>query len=128
MERESVMYKIMTDNFTNPFEGIESEYADVNLELIKKYLHEDGEVSTDTEDEDQQEDKDGDNSHMQEKEKPYVPGIRSSSFYFPRRSRLDRAQQAMCLRVLLRLSNNEKKRMNNYERKEFEQYMVNRHY
>jgi len=176
LERESAMYRIMTDSFTDPFEGIESDYADVDIELIKKYLREDGEeVSSDIEYENQQEVKDGDNSCMEdqetscvkeqgiscveeqetscvkeqgifcveeqetscmeeqqtscveEQEKSYVPGIRKLSFCFPRRSRLDKIQQAMCLRVLLRLSNNEKKKMNIKERKELNQYMVNRH-
>jgi len=193
LERESAMYRIMTDSFTDPFEDIENDYADVDIELIKKYLREDGEeVSSDIEDENQQEVKDGDNSCMEEQEtscvkeqetscmeeqetscvkeqetscmeeqkifcveeqetscveeqeiscveeqetscveeqeKSYVPGIRKLSFCFPRRSHLDKIQQAMCLRVLLRLSNNEKKKMNMKERKELNQYMVNRHY
>jgi len=161
LESESAMYRIMTDSFTDPFEGIESDYADVDIELIKKYLREDGEeVSSDTEDESQQEVKDGDNPCMEEQEtscvkeqgiscvkeqetscmeeqgpfcveeqeKSYVPGIRKLLFHFPKRSRLDKIQQAMCLRVLLRLSNNEKKKMNIKEKKELNQYMVNRHY
>lgn len=120
MERESAMYRIMNNNFPNPLENIESEYADINVELIKKYLHEDGEISTDTEDED--------NSHKQEQGRPYVPGIKKLPFNFPRRSHLTKAQQAMCLRVLLKLSNNEKKGMNEKERKELEEYMVNRYH
>lgn len=131
MESESAMYRLMNDNFTNPFEDINNEYADVNVELIKKYLYEDGEVSTTTEDEDSQvkeEVKHGDNSSMQKQEKPYVPGIRKLPFYFPRRSHLDKAQQIMCLRVLLKLSSNEKTGMNETERKEFEEYMVNRYH
>lgn len=132
MERESAMYKILTGNFTDPLEDIENEYANVDIELVKKYLREDGEVLTDSEDDNQleinqQEAKNEDNSRMQEQERSYVPGIRKLSFGFPRKSRLDKAQQAMCLRVLLRLSDNEKKSMSDEERKEFEQYMVNRH-
>lgn len=117
MERESAMYRIMNGNFTNPFEDIESEYADVNVELIKKYLHEDDEISSDTEDEG--------NSHKQEHTRSYVPGIRKLGFHFPRQSHLNKAQQAMCLRVLLRLSNSEKKGMNEEERRELQEYMVN---
>lgn len=131
MERESAMYRLMNDCFTNPFGDIDNEYADVNVDLIKKYLHEDGEVSTDTEDEDLQvkkEVKHGDNSSMQKQEKPYVPGIKKLPFYFPRRSHLDKAQQTMCLRVLLRLSSYERKGMNETERKELEEYMVNRYH
>lgn len=131
MERESAMYRLMNDNFINPFEDIDNEYADVNVELIKKYLHEDGEVSSDTEDENLQvkeEVKHGGNSSMQKQEKPYVPGIRKLPFYFPRRSHLDKAQQTICLQVLLRLCSNERKGMNETERKELEEYMVNRYH
>ncbi|KYN40421.1 NMDA receptor-regulated protein 2 [Trachymyrmex septentrionalis] len=129
MERESAMYKILTGNFTDPLEDIDNEYANVDLELVKKYLREDGEVLTDSEDDNQlevnqQEIKSESNSRMQEQERPYVPGIRKLSFGFPRKSSLNKAQQAMCLRVLLRLSNNEKKSMSDEERKEFEQYMA----
>ncbi|KAG5326460.1 ICE2 protein, partial [Acromyrmex heyeri] len=129
MERESAMYKILTGNFTDPLEDIDNEYANVDLELVKKYLREDGEILTDSEDDNQlevnqQETKNEGNSRMQEQERSYVPGIRKLSFGFPRKSSLDKAQQAMCLRVLLRLSDNEKKSMSDEERKEFEQYMA----
>ncbi|KYN14089.1 NMDA receptor-regulated protein 2 [Trachymyrmex cornetzi] len=129
MERESAMYKILTGNFTDPLEDIDNEYANVDLELVKKYLSEDGEVLTDLEDDNQlevnqQETKNEGNSCMQEQERSYVPGIRKFSFGLPRKSSLDKAQQTMCLRVLLRLSDNEKKSMSDEERKEFEQYMA----
>lgn len=120
MERESAMYRIMNDEFTNPLADIESEYAEVDLELIQKYLREDN-ISV-PEDEDDQE-----VAHGSKKEKPYVPGIRKQPFYFPRRSRLDKSQQAMCLRVLLRLHSDNKKAMTEQERKELQEYMVNRH-
>ncbi|XP_018399079.1 PREDICTED: uncharacterized protein LOC108776846 [Cyphomyrmex costatus] len=129
MERESAMYKILAGNFTDPLEGINDEYADIDIEMIKKYLCEDGEDLTNLEDDkqlkiNQQETKIDDNSCMQEQERSYVPGIRKLSLCFPRKSCLDRAQHAMCLRVLLKLSDNEKKSMSDEERKEFEQYMA----
>ncbi|XP_024869019.1 uncharacterized protein LOC112452837 [Temnothorax curvispinosus] len=124
MERESAMYRIMNDCFTDPFDDIKSDYADVDVELIKKYLREDGEVlSSDTEDKDEQEVEHGSNTRVQ-KHKFYVPGIRKLPFYFPKRSRLNKEQQTMCLRVLLRLSSNERKGMNDEERKELQEYMA----
>ncbi|XP_011859215.1 PREDICTED: little elongation complex subunit 2-like isoform X3 [Vollenhovia emeryi] len=122
MERESAMYKIMNDNFKNPFENIESEYADVDVELIKKHLFEDGEVFADSQDEEQV--KHEDSSSMQEQKKLYVPGIRVSPVPFPRKSELTMAQQAMCLRVLLRFSSIERGPMNEKEREEYEEYMT----
>lgn len=125
MERESAMYKIMNDCFTDPFEDIECEYADVNVQLIERYLREEGELPM--ENKDQQKVKNEDNFDMKEEEKSYVPGIRKLSFYFPRKSHLDKAQQAMCLRVLLRSHNAERKSINEEERTELQTYMVNRH-
>lgn len=118
MEHESAMYRIMCDSFKNPFEDILNDYADVNIKQIKKYLREDDEeVSPDSEDE---------NSYMKNERRSYVPGIRKVPFNYPRVSRLNKAQQAICLNVLLRLSNNEKI-INEKQRKEFQEYMVTKH-
>ncbi|KAL6264947.1 hypothetical protein P5V15_005043 [Pogonomyrmex californicus] len=119
MENESAMYKILNDNFKDPFEGIECEYTEVNVELIKQYLCEDNEdISTDIEEENCEP------KNNVQKHKSYVPGIRILPFYFPRRSWLDSDQQAMCLRVLLRLSSNTNKKLDKKEKMEFEHYMT----
>ncbi|XP_011708117.1 PREDICTED: little elongation complex subunit 2-like isoform X1 [Wasmannia auropunctata] len=125
MERESAMCRILTDTFTDPFENIESEYDDANVELMKKYLLEDGVDLYKKEREEAQkaeEQKDENNSSVLERS--YVPGIRRLSTYFPRRSHLDKAEQAMCLRVLLRLADTEKKKLTDEEKKELQQYMA----
>ncbi|XP_028050349.1 uncharacterized protein LOC105838508 [Monomorium pharaonis] len=117
MERESVMYQIMHDNYKDPFEDIENDYDDVDIEQIKKYLREDDENIPDFEDKKLQKAKNGD-------ERPYVPGIRTS-FRFPRQSYLNKAEQACCLRVILRLSNKESTSTTNglKESREYHQYL-----
>ncbi|KAL0116753.1 hypothetical protein PUN28_009992 [Cardiocondyla obscurior] len=113
MEAESAMYRIMNDNLINPFEDIENEYADVNVELIKKYLCEDAETGMENE-----------SQPGVKIKRPYVPGIRTLPFNFPRYSHLNMDQHAMCLRVLLKLSSNENKMISEEERQEFEEYMA----
>ncbi|EZA53909.1 hypothetical protein DMN91_009945 [Ooceraea biroi] len=152
MKRESAMYRIMTGNFTDPFEGIEEEYEKVDIELIKRLggvereeqvRRELGAESSDKssssaenviKEHPPKEDlpekgpakKTGNPSKedplKDEGQMPYIPGIRKLPFYFPRRSHLDKNQQAMCLRVLLRFSSN-KKQITEAEKIELQKYM-----
>lgn len=136
MERESAMYRIMRDDFKDPFKDIEQDYADVNIELIKKLLAEDS-LTEDTEEEEEQKPgnqkknnkkkkskiKDSETDWKQEK-RSYVPGIRKLQFNFPRRSCLTKPQHIMCLRVLSKLFSNEQKGLNKEEQLELESYIV----
>lgn len=132
LERESAMYRIMRDDFTDPFEDIEQDYANVNMELIQKFLSEDPLTDTEQEEEQKIDDKkknrkkknvDIDCKQNQDK-RPYLPGIRKLPFNFPKRSCLTKAQQIMCLRVLLKLSNNKQKELSKEEQLEMESYIV----
>ncbi|XP_072767674.1 uncharacterized protein [Anoplolepis gracilipes] len=117
MERESAMYRIMRGDFTDPFEDIEQDYADVNMELIQKFLAED--PFTDTEEEEQKETNSGKRNRKKtntehncykqtQKDKLYVPGIRKLSFNFPKTSCLTMNQHCMYLDVLLKLGREQK--------------------
>ncbi|CAL7935085.1 unnamed protein product [Xylocopa violacea] len=55
--------------------------------------------------------------------RPYVPGIVKPVFKFPSRSKLNKEQQAMCLRVLLRFSEPDKPKLTQTEREELQKYM-----
>lgn len=133
LEREGAMYRIMRDEFNDPFEDIEQDYANVNMELIKKYLAED--PFTDTEEEEKQETNgkkgkirkkrniDTDCKQTQEKNL-YVPGIRKLPFNFPKRSCLTKVEHNMCLRALLKLFNNEQKGLSKEEQTDLESYIV----
>jgi len=138
LERESAMHRIMRDEFRDPFEDIEQDYANVNMELIKKYLAEDPFTDTEEEEEQKTNDKkrnrkkrniDTDCKQTQEKN-PYVPGIRKLPFNFPKRSCLTKVQHSMCLRALLKLFNNEQKGLSKEEQLDLESYIVckDRHY
>ncbi|XP_012231570.1 uncharacterized protein [Linepithema humile] len=116
MQDESAMYKILTDCFKDPFEDIESEYAEVDVEQIKQ-LSDDIDISVDMEEEKFK------NKDSVQEEKSYVPGIRKLPFNFPRRSCLSKPQQAMCLRVLLKLSTKEYM-LTDVQRAEMEAYMA----
>jgi len=134
MKRESAMYRIMSDDFTNPFEGIEDEYARVNIELIKHLGGNELEEEVQHELKTRHIDKKNDAKHIEEQnyskdeeQKPrfYIPGIRKLPFKFPRGSNLNKIQQAMCLRALLRFSNNENKiEITKIEKTELQNYMV----
>ncbi|EFN68808.1 NMDA receptor-regulated protein 2 [Camponotus floridanus] len=133
LERESAMHRIMRDEFRDPFEDIEQDYANVNMELIKKYLAEDPLTDTEEEEEQKTNDKkrnrkrklkniDSDCKQTQEKN-PYVPGIRKLPFNFPKRSCLTKIQHSMCLRALLKLYNNEQKGLSKEEQLDLESYI-----
>lgn len=125
------MYRIMRDDFTDPFEDIEQDYANVNMELIQKFLSEDPFTDSEEEEEQKTDDKkrnrkkkdiDIDCKQNQEK-RPYLPGIRKLPFNFPKRSCLTKAEQNMCLRVLLKFSN-KRKELSKEEQSEMESYIV----
>jgi hypothetical protein len=135
MKRESAMYRIMSDDFTNPFEGIEHEYAKVDIELIKhlggdeleKEVQEELKAKNIEKKNDTAKHIEKQNYPKDEEQKPrfYIPGIRKPPFKFPRGSDLNKIQQAMCLRVLLRFSNNENNtEITNIEKTELQNYMV----
>jgi len=124
----------MSDNFTNPFEGIEHEYAKVDIELIKHLGGDELEEEVQHELKAKNIERKNDAAkHIKEKNylkneeqksRFYIPGIRKLPFKFPRRSNLNKIQQAMCLRVLLRFSNNEKIEITKIEKTELQNYMV----
>lgn len=140
MERESAMYKIMRDDFTDPFKDIEEDYANVNIELIKELLTEDS--LTNTEDEEEKNIKDqklknnkkknskktnnkkqDDEIDCKKEKRPYVPGIRKSQYYFPRRSCLTKPQHTMCLHVISTLLNS-KQMLSKEEQLEMDTYLA----
>ncbi|XP_017759258.1 PREDICTED: uncharacterized protein LOC108550120 [Eufriesea mexicana] len=122
LEKESVMHKIMTGNFVDPFKNIEEDYKNIELNLlkdidpdIKEEINNDNEIIVkqkwDCEHEDTQ------------KVKAYVPGIVKAIFKFPKKSKLDKEQQAMCLRVLLRFSESDKPKITKAQREELQKYL-----
>ncbi|OAD55762.1 hypothetical protein WN48_04294 [Eufriesea mexicana] len=124
LEKESVMHKIMTGNFVDPFKNIEEDYKNIELNLlkdidpdIKEEINNDNEIIVkqkwDCEHEDTQ------------KVKAYVPGIVKAIFKFPKKSKLDKEQQAMCLRVLLRFSESDKPKITKAQREELQNEDVN---
>lgn len=120
MQRESAMYKILTDCFKDPFEDIESEYAEIDVEQIKQLSND---IDIDMEEEALEH---KNNKDSVQEEKSYIPGIRKLPFNFPKRSCLSKSQQAMCLRVLLKLSTKDNI-LTDVQRAEMEAYMVNRY-
>lgn len=135
MERESAMYKIMRDDFTDPFKDIEQDYANVDIELIKELLDEDS--LSDTEKEEEEENinnqkknirktnnkKQNDETDCKEERRPYVPGIRKSRYNFPRRSCLTKPQHTMCLRVFSTLLSS-KQMLSKTEQLDLDSYLV----
>ncbi|XP_076762937.1 uncharacterized protein LOC143430509 [Xylocopa sonorina] len=115
LEKESVMHRIMTGNFTDPFKDIEDDYKDVKIDLIQNILPELVEKN-DTNELDE-------NGEPIEAKKPYIPGIVKPGFRFPCRSKLNKEQQAICLRVLLRFSARNMPKMTQTEREELQIYM-----
>lgn len=120
MQRESLMYKVINDCVDDPLEDIESEYAEVNVDLIKQFCND---IDMDAIDERGETIKKKD---FTQEEQNYIPGIRKLPFNFPKRSCLSKQEQAMCLRVLLKLSGKEPT-LTDVQRSEMEAYMVSRH-
>lgn len=146
LQNESAMHRILADDFTDPFKDIDNEYAQVDIDLIKrlggeeleKEVLQELESTKSNEDKDEMNNEDKETEKMEEEinktkeiparvrgEKYYIPGIRKLPFYFPRRSHLNNKQQATCLRVLLRFSGNENGMITEEEKTELQNYMVN---
>ncbi|CAK9821491.1 Little elongation complex subunit 2 [Anthophora retusa] len=127
LERESVMHRIMTGNFTDPYQNIEEDYKDIKMDLMR-----DNECDITEEDKNENDEDDNDDISKVNKEcqsrnvrkaKCYVPGIVKSIFKFPKISKLSKEQQAMCLRVLLRFSESDKPKLTQTEKEELKSYM-----
>nr|XP_034194175.1 uncharacterized protein LOC117610656 isoform X2 [Osmia lignaria]XP_034194176.1 uncharacterized protein LOC117610656 isoform X2 [Osmia lignaria]XP_034194177.1 uncharacterized protein LOC117610656 isoform X2 [Osmia lignaria]XP_034194178.1 uncharacterized protein LOC117610656 isoform X2 [Osmia lignaria] len=126
LEKESVMYRIMNGNFIDPFKGIEEDYNNVDINLIKSIDPELNKEDTDNEITTNDTKKE---SQLQQKKdvKPNVPGITKPIFRFPKKSKLNAAQHAMCLRVLLRFSEADKPKLTPIEREELQTYLNLQH-
>lgn len=122
LEKESVMHRIMTGNFTDPFKNIEEDYQNVKINLIKD-IDPDLNEESNNDIEVNEGEKECESKQIN-KVKCYVPGIVKSIFKFPKKSLLDKEQQAMCLRVLLRFSKSGKLKLTRREREELQKYMV----
>ncbi|XP_043260877.1 uncharacterized protein LOC122402287 [Colletes gigas] len=109
-EKDSVMHKIMTGNYIDPFKNIEEEYKMINTDLMRDINKKvDGSIESIEIKKEKRADK-------------YVPPVKPM-FKFPRRSNLTKEQQAMCLRVLLRFSESDKPKITQTEREELQHYM-----
>ncbi|XP_076244397.1 uncharacterized protein LOC143185335 [Calliopsis andreniformis] len=122
LEKESVMHRIMTGNFTDPFKSIEDDYKTVKIDLIG---HIESEVDEETEDNNTKVAEVGKNIQPKQKQmnKSYVPGIVKAIYKFPRKSNLTKEQQATCLKVLLRFSESDKPKITQTEREELQTYV-----
>ncbi|XP_017789945.1 PREDICTED: uncharacterized protein LOC108572256, partial [Habropoda laboriosa] len=119
-EKESVMHRIMSGNFTDPFQNIEEDYKDIKMDLMKAN---DFNLNEEDKDDDKINTVDKECQSKQTKKKCYVPGIVKPIFKFPNQSKLTREQQAMCLRVLLRFSESDKPKLTQKEKEELKNYM-----
>ncbi|XP_011139519.1 uncharacterized protein LOC105183237 isoform X2 [Harpegnathos saltator] len=143
LEKDSAIYKIMNDNFTDPFNNIADDYKEINIEELKsltKNINDLEENKDEDEDEDnikyeiKEECKEKQNTKKHQKsmkkekimsnKKCYVPGMRKLPSQFVRNSSLNATQHAMCSRVLLRLSNYEVTPTLAEEKTELECYMA----
>lgn len=132
LERESVMYQILNGCFRDPLEDIDDEYEQIDLNRIrqldpdlfrKENTHKREMINIKCE-------SNNDNQNLMEqknKRSNYIPGLKKQSFHFPKKSCLNKIQQATCLRALLRLTSNEKKAMTIEERNDLERYYVNKY-
>ncbi|KAK1129044.1 hypothetical protein K0M31_020177 [Melipona bicolor] len=111
LEKESVIYKILTGNFKDPFKNIEEDCKDVEIDLMKDADPDLNEMKKECE------------VKQVKKINRYVPGSFKPIFKFPKKSKLNKEQQAMCLRVLLRFSKSNKPKLTQKEREELKKYM-----
>nr|XP_012137013.1 PREDICTED: little elongation complex subunit 2-like isoform X7 [Megachile rotundata] len=122
LEKESVMYRIMNGNFTDPFKNADEDYKNVKINFIKNIdpeLNEenkDNEIAT-------SETKKENQSKQKKNVRCYVPGIVKPIFKFPKKSKLNTVQHAMCLRVLLRFSETGKPKLTQTEKEELHNYL-----
>ncbi|XP_071855980.1 uncharacterized protein [Bombus fervidus] len=110
-EKESVMYRIMTGNFKDPFKDIEEDYKNVKINLMKNADPDLNKMEKEYK------------LNQTKKIKCYVPGIVKPMFKSLKKSKLSKEQQAMCLRVLLQFSKSNKPKLTQIERKELKAYM-----
>lgn len=123
LEKESVMHRIMTGNFNDPFKNMEDDYKNVKTDLMKD-MHSD--MDEENKDDNTKTTEEGKKIQPNQEDRSYVPGIVRVLFQFPRMSKLNKEQQAMCLRVLLRFSESNKPKITQAEREELQTYMVNK--
>ncbi|XP_078053397.1 uncharacterized protein LOC144478880 [Augochlora pura] len=121
LERDSVMCKIMNGNFSDPYKNIEDDYEEIKTDLMKDVKLE-IKVEDKVDDDETKKDK---KVQLKEtkKSQSYVPGILKPLFGYPRPSKLNKEQQALCLRVLLRFSESNKPKITQAERQELQKYM-----
>ena len=112
LEKESVIYKILTGNFKDPFKNIEEDYKDVEIDLMKDADPDSNEMKKECE------------VKQIKRINDYVPGSLKPIFKFPKKSKLNKEQQAMCLKVLLRFSKSDKPKLTQIEKEELQKYMV----
>lgn len=110
-KKESAMYQIMNGNFKDPFKDIEEDYKDVKINLMK-----------DADPDLNKMEKEYKSKHTK-KIKCYIPGIIKPKFKSFKKSKLNKEQQAMCLRVLLKFSKSDKPKPTQIEKKEMKAYM-----
>ncbi|KAK9303829.1 hypothetical protein QLX08_004567 [Tetragonisca angustula] len=111
LEKESVIYKILTGNFKDPFKNIEEDYKDVEIDLMKDADPDSNEMKKECE------------VKQIKRINDYVPGSLKPIFKFPKKSKLNKEQQAMCLKVLLRFSKSDKPKLTQIEKEELQKYM-----
>ncbi|XP_076289652.1 uncharacterized protein LOC143213566 isoform X2 [Lasioglossum baleicum] len=126
LERESAMCRMVTGNFTDPFKDIDEDYKEVKINLMGGIQMElDKTDKNDSAGSVKKKKEQQNNVQVKQKKKStsYVPGIMKPMFKFPRMSRLNIQQQALCLRVLLRFSESSKPKLTQIEREELKKYM-----
>ncbi|XP_076645747.1 uncharacterized protein LOC143355113 [Halictus rubicundus] len=126
LERESVMCRMVTGNFTDPFKNIDEDYENVKINLMEGVQKELDKTDENDNAENVKKKKKNQNEvqvKQSKKSKSYVPGIIKPMFKFPKRSKLNTQQQALCLRVLLRFSESNKPKLTQIEREELNKYM-----
>ncbi|KZC03783.1 NMDA receptor-regulated protein 2 [Dufourea novaeangliae] len=110
LEKESVMHRIITGNFIDPFKNIENDYKKIRTDLM-----EDIEIDLNEQDKNDNVVTIESNKEIETNETKknmfYVPGIIKPIFKFPKKSNLSKEEQAMCLRVLLRFSESDKPKL-----------------
>ncbi|XP_017889972.1 uncharacterized protein LOC108630910 isoform X2 [Ceratina calcarata] len=123
LEKETVMYKIITGNFTDPFKDIEADYEHVNIDSMKGDIPDLNDHESTEETEMEIEESKQPVSKQPKISKHYVPGIVKSIFKPTKKSTLNDTQQAMCLKVLLRFSESSKPKLTQAEREDLQKYV-----
>lgn len=136
------MYNLINGTLTDPFANIEDDCDEINLEALKQWYGKD--ISDIEEDKNESEDEITQNEKNYAEEqlkhninkqpknkqttvnekKSYIPGIRKLPLHFPRISKLNSRQHAMCICVLSRLMGPQSVSISAKEKAKLEQYMV----